>query len=46
MEIIIKDLKPGLFLFQFYHIDDMQWVVNGSMWSFDNALHIMNVIRT
>lgn len=29
MGITIKDFKPGLFLFQFYHVDDMQWVVNG-----------------
>lgn len=24
-----KDIKPGLFLFQFYHVDDLQWVRNG-----------------
>ncbi|WOG83583.1 hypothetical protein DCAR_0102760 [Daucus carota subsp. sativus] len=29
MGINIKDLKPGLFLFQFYHKEDMQWVVKG-----------------
>lgn len=27
--INIKDLKPGIFLFQFYHADDMAWVLNG-----------------
>lgn len=45
MGITIKDLKPGLFLFQFYHLDDMQWVANGGPWSFDNALLVMNVIK-
>lgn len=30
--INIKDLKPGIFLFQFYHVDDMQWVLNGGPW--------------
>lgn len=46
MGISIKDLKPGLFLFQFYHKDDVQWVVNGGLWSFDNALLVLNTIGT
>lgn len=29
MGITIKDLKPGVFLFQFYHAEDMKWVLNG-----------------
>lgn len=29
MGINIKDLKSGMFLFQFYHKDDMDWVVKG-----------------
>lgn len=45
MGIMIKDLKPGLFLFQFYHNDDLKWVVNGGPWSFDNALLVLNVIK-
>ncbi|XP_074344237.1 uncharacterized protein LOC141683421 [Apium graveolens] len=45
MGITIKDLKPGLFLFQFYHIDDLKWVVNGGPWSFDSALLVLNVIK-
>lgn len=45
MGITIKDLKPGVFLFQFYHIDDLQWVVNGGPWSFDNALLVLNTIK-
>lgn len=42
--INIKDLKPGIFLFQFYHADDMAWVVNGGPWSFDGALLVHNFI--
>lgn len=41
----VKDLKPGLFLFQFYHIDDMEWVLNGGPWSFDNAMLVLSKIN-
>lgn len=43
--ITIKELKPGLFLFQFYHVEDMNWVINGGPWSFDNALLVTSVIK-
>lgn len=43
--INIKDLKPDIFLFQFYHMDDMQWVMNGGPWSFDGAMLITNIIN-
>lgn len=46
MGITIKDITPGLFLFQFYHQDDFDWVRNGGPWSFDNALLVLNVIKT
>ncbi|KAL8135911.1 hypothetical protein AgCh_010507 [Apium graveolens] len=36
--INIKSLTTGMFLFQFYHKDDMQWVMNNGSWSFGNAL--------
>lgn len=42
--INIKDLKPGVFLFQFFHEDDMAWVINGGPWSFDNAMLALGVI--
>lgn len=29
MEINIKELEPGIFLFQFYHKEDLLWVING-----------------
>lgn len=46
MGINIKVLKPGYFLFQFYHIDDMKWVSRGGPWSFDSALLVINTIKT
>lgn len=45
MGINIKDLKPGIFLFQFYHREDIHWVVKRGSWSFDNALLVMNTIQ-
>lgn len=43
--ISIKDLKPGIFLFQFYHVEDLQWVLNGGPWSFDGAMLIVSAIK-
>lgn len=42
--ISIKDIKPGVFLFQFYHADDMDWVFNGGPWSFDDAMLVLSKI--
>lgn len=41
MGINIKELEPGIFLFQFYHKEDMNWVLKGGPWSFDNAMLVM-----
>lgn len=38
MGISIKELEQGLYLFQFFHKEDMNWVVKGGPWSFDNAM--------
>lgn len=38
MGLNIKDLEQGMFLFQFFRKEDMQWVTNGGPWSFDNAM--------
>lgn len=46
MGINIKDLKPGLFLFQFYHKEDMNWVVSSGPWTFDGALLVLNYIKS
>lgn len=46
MCINIKDLKPGLYLYQFYHRDDMNWVMMNGPWTFDGALLVMNTVKT
>lgn len=45
MGINIKDLKPGLFLFQFFHREDMQWVISNGPWTFDGALLVISIIK-
>lgn len=40
----IKDLKPGMFLFQFYHVDDLEWVLNGGPRNFDGAMLVLSKI--
>lgn len=42
--INIKDIKPDVFLFQFYHKNDLVWVLNGGPWSFDGAMLVVNTI--
>lgn len=44
MDITIKDINPRLYLFQFYQLDDLLWVRNSGLWSFDNAL-VLKVIK-
>lgn len=44
MGINIKDLDQGMFLFQFFRKEDMQWVTNGGPWSFDNAILALKTI--
>lgn len=44
MGVSIKTLTPGLYLFQFYHKDDMQWMMNNGPWSFDNATLVTSKI--
>lgn len=38
MGVTIKEIDPGIYLFQFYHIKDLKWVMNGGPWSFDNIM--------
>lgn len=33
--ISIKELEPWIFLYRFYQKKDMNWVLNGGLWSFD-----------
>lgn len=44
MGINIKGIEEGVFLFQFYHEKDRQWVLDGGPWSFDNAMLIIQAI--
>lgn len=41
MGINIKEIEKGMFLFQFYHKEDMIRVLNGGPWSFDNAMLVL-----
>lgn len=41
MGINIKEIEQGIFLFQFYHVEDMKWVLKGGSWSFDGAMLIL-----
>lgn len=45
MGINIKDLKSGLFLFQFFHREDMNWVISNGPWTFDGAFLLMSIIK-
>lgn len=44
MGINIKDLDQGKFLFQFFRKEDMQWVVKGGLWSFDNVMVALDTV--
>lgn len=46
MGVNIRGLKPHIFLFQFYHKDDMKWVLNNGPWTFDNACLVLNTVKT
>lgn len=44
MGINIKELEQGIFLFQFYHKEDKQWVLKGGPWKFDNAMLVLESV--
>ncbi|KAL8135007.1 uncharacterized protein LOC141714874 [Apium graveolens] len=44
MGVNIKEIDPGIFLFKFYHREDLLWVCNGGPWSFDNAMLVVSKI--
>ncbi|XVF56979.1 hypothetical protein PTKIN_Ptkin06aG0165400 [Pterospermum kingtungense] len=39
---VIKEIEPGLFLFQFFHLVDVQRVMEGGPWTYDNILLIFH----
>jgi 14-3-3 protein epsilon len=43
--VTIKEAKAGLFLFSFAHPLDMEAVINGGPWTFDNNMLIMDRVR-
>lgn len=45
MGISIKELDQGLFLFQFFHKEDMRWVLRGGPWSFDNIMVVLDTVN-
>ncbi|XP_074359603.1 uncharacterized protein LOC141699588 [Apium graveolens] len=45
MGLNIKDLEQGMFLFQFFKKEDMQWVTKGGPWSFDNAMLALEKVQ-
>lgn len=44
MRINIKELETGIYLFQFFHREDKQWVMNGGPWNFDNTILLLEEI--
>ncbi|MCI38685.1 hypothetical protein A2U01_0059914, partial [Trifolium medium] len=45
MGVKIKEAKPGLFLFHFSHPLDMEGVIKGGPWTFDNNMLIMEQVQ-
>jgi 14-3-3 protein epsilon len=43
--VIIKEAKPGMFLFHFAHPLDMEAVLNGGPWTFDNNMLILEQVQ-
>lgn len=44
MGINIREIASGIFLFQFFHVKDLQWVMKGGPWSFDNTMLMIQPI--
>ncbi|KAI4350923.1 hypothetical protein L6164_005326 [Bauhinia variegata] len=43
--VTIREINPGVFLFQFYHKLDITRVFNGGPWSFDNHMLILEPVK-
>lgn len=44
MGINIKELDSGIFLFQFYHREDLLWVMSEGPWQFKNVMLSIDLI--
>lgn len=42
--INIEEIETGIFLFQFYHKKDMNWVLKGGPWSFDSVMLVLTAV--
>ena len=45
MGVTIKEIKPQLYLFQFFHIVDLQRVLDTGLWSFNGHLLILHLLQ-
>ncbi|MCI77251.1 hypothetical protein A2U01_0098521, partial [Trifolium medium] len=43
--VTIKEAKPGTYLFHFAHPLDMEAVLNGGPWSFDNNMLLLERVQ-
>ncbi|MBA0770232.1 hypothetical protein Gotri_018892, partial [Gossypium trilobum] len=41
----ISDLRGKIFLFRFFHKIDIEWVVNGAPWTFNNHLLVFHCLK-
>lgn len=46
MGIGIKELEQGIFLFKFYHKEDLQWVMKGGQWTFGNVMMKLEMVAS
>lgn len=46
MGVAIKEVSPNLFLYQFRHKKDLENVVKGGPWSFDNHMLVLGRMQT
>lgn len=43
--VLIEEVEPGLFVFQFYHQLDIQKVLKNGLWSFDKHMLVLSVVH-
>ena len=43
--VAVKEAQPGLFLFQFFHKLDMEEVLKGGPWTYDNHSLVLKKLR-
>lgn len=43
--VAVKEAQPGLFLFQFFHKLDMEEILNGGPWTYDNHMLVLEKLK-